>query len=103
MRPHIVHTREAAGELGAYDYAVAARALELLSRREVARWGRDFDVLVTPTSAILPPVAGATMEAQHAAPWLRREVESGVEVIRVVDLEKRVARLATSDSAVSLG
>ncbi len=47
---------------------LAARTLELLSRREVARWGRDFDVLVTPTSAILPPVAGAILEAQHAAP-----------------------------------
>ena len=47
---------------------LAARTLELLSRREVARWGRDFDVLLTPTSAILPPKAGATMEAQHATP-----------------------------------
>ena len=35
---------------------------------EVARWGRDFDVLLTPTSAILPPVAGAILEAQHATP-----------------------------------
>ncbi len=47
---------------------LAARTLELLSRREVARWGRDFDVLLTPTSAILPPRAGAILEAQHAAP-----------------------------------
>ena len=47
---------------------LAARTLELLSRREVARWGRDFDVLLTPTSAILPPLAGAILEAQHAAP-----------------------------------
>ena len=47
---------------------LAARTLELLSRREVARWGRDFDVLLTPTSAILPPIAGAILEAQHAAP-----------------------------------
>jgi amidase len=66
--PHIVHQRGLADETGAYDYALAARTLELLSREEVARWGRDFDVLLTPTSAILPPVAGATMEAQHATP-----------------------------------
>jgi amidase len=66
--PHIAHQRELAGQTGAYDYVLAARTLELLSRREVARWGRDFDVLVTPTSAILPPKAGATLEAQHAAP-----------------------------------
>jgi amidase len=68
--PHIAHQRRLAGEAGAYDYVLAARTLELLSRQEVARWGRDFDVLLTPTSAILPPVAGATMEAQHAAPEL---------------------------------
>jgi amidase len=68
VEPHIAHQRRAAGELSAYDYALAARALELLSRREVARWGRDFDVLLTPTSAILPPLAGAVLEAQHAAP-----------------------------------
>jgi amidase len=66
--PHIAHQRQLAGEAGAYDYVLAARTLELLSRQEVARWGRDFDVLLTPTSAILPPVAGATMEAQHATP-----------------------------------
>jgi amidase len=68
VEPHIAHQRRAAGELSAYDYALAARALELLSRREVVRWGRDFDLLLTPTSAILPPQAGAVLEAQHAAP-----------------------------------
>ena len=66
--PHIAHQRQLAGDTGAYDYVLAARTLELLSRQEVARWRRDFDVLLTPTSAILPPVAGATMEAQHATP-----------------------------------
>jgi amidase len=68
VEPHIAHQRAASSELGAYDYVLAGRTLELLSRREVARWGRDFDVLVTPTSAIVPPVAGAILEAQHAAP-----------------------------------
>jgi amidase len=68
VEPHIAHQRQASGDLGAYDYVLAARTLELLSRREVARWGRDFDVLLTPTSAILPPQAGAILEAQHAAP-----------------------------------
>lgn len=66
--PHIAHQRGRAGELGAYDYVLAARSLELLSRRETARWGRDFDVLLTPTSGILPPLAGAVLEAQYAAP-----------------------------------
>jgi amidase len=68
VEPHIAHQRRAASELGAYDYVLAARTLELLSRREIERWGRDFDVLLTPTSAILPPPAGAILEAQHSAP-----------------------------------
>ena len=66
--PHIVHQRALAGESGAYDYVLASKTLELLSRREVARWGREFDMLLTPTSAILPPKAGATLAAQHATP-----------------------------------
>jgi amidase len=68
VEPHIAHQRQASSDLGAYDYVLAARTLELLSRRELARWGRDFDVLLTPTSAILPPLAGSILEAQHAAP-----------------------------------
>ncbi|HEY4428126.1 MAG TPA: amidase [Solirubrobacteraceae bacterium] len=68
VEPHIAHQWAASHELGAADYVLAARTLELLSRREVARWGRDFDVLLTPTSATLPPQAGAVLEAQHAAP-----------------------------------
>jgi amidase len=68
VEPHSAHQRRVSGEVGAYDYVLAARTLELLSRREVARWGRDFDLLLTPTSAILPPLAGAILEAQHAAP-----------------------------------
>jgi amidase len=66
--PHIVHQRKLASETGAYEYVLAARTLELLSRRELVRWGRDFDVLVTPTSAIVAPKAGSILEAQHAAP-----------------------------------
>ena len=68
VEPHIAHQRRLSAELGAYDYVLAARTLERLSRREVMRWGRDFDVLLTPTSAILPPQAGAVLEAQHATP-----------------------------------
>jgi len=68
VEPHIAHQRRLAGETGSYEYVLAAKQLELLSRREVVRWGRDFDILLTPTSAILPPQAGAILAAQHAAP-----------------------------------
>jgi amidase len=67
--PHSRHAHEVAtSKYSAYDFVVAARKLEMLSRREVARWGHDFDVLLTPTSAILPPVAGEVLAAQHASP-----------------------------------
>jgi len=69
--PHIQHGHKVATEeLSAYDYVAAVAKLEQLSRREMARWGRDFDVLLTPTSAILPPPAGQILAAQHAAPEL---------------------------------
>jgi amidase len=69
VEPHNRHSHKVATtDISAYDYVLAAQTLERYSRREVARWGRDFDVLLTPTSAILPPLAGAILEAQHAAP-----------------------------------
>jgi amidase len=67
--PHNRHAYEAATDrVSAYEYVVAVQKLERLSRREVARWGEDFDVLLTPTSAILPPPTGSVLAAQHAAP-----------------------------------
>jgi amidase len=69
VEPHNRHAHEAATKRrSAYEYVVAARRLEIVSRREVARWGPDFDVLLTPTSPILPPPAGKVLEAQHATP-----------------------------------
>lgn len=70
VEPHIAHQRKLSGEVSAFDYVTAARTLERLSRDQLVRWGRDFDVLLTPTSAILPPVAGSILAAQHAAPDL---------------------------------
>ena len=69
VEPHNRHAYEAATDrVSAYEYVVAAQRLERLSRREVARWGRDFDLLLTPTSGILPPPTGQILTAQHAAP-----------------------------------
>jgi amidase len=67
--PHNRHAYEVANErVSAYEYVVAVQKLERLSRREVARWGKDFDLLLTPTSAILPPSTGQILTEQHAAP-----------------------------------
>ncbi len=68
VEPHVAHQHELSEEISAGDYVQAGRALELISRRELVRWGRDFDVLLTPTSGIEPPVAGSILAAQHAAP-----------------------------------
>jgi amidase len=69
VEPHNRHAYEAATDrVSAYDYVVAVQKLERLSRREVARWGADFDLLLTPTSGILPPPSGQVLTAQHAAP-----------------------------------
>ena len=69
VEPHNRHAYESATErVSAYDYVVAVQKLERLSRRDVAAWGRDFDVLLTPTSAILPPPSGEILAAQLAAP-----------------------------------
>ncbi|HXQ61274.1 MAG TPA: amidase [Acidimicrobiales bacterium] len=59
----------AAGQ--AVDGLTVVRALHDLqsaSRSVVARWGRDFDILVTPTMSIEPPVAGAVLAEAHAHP-----------------------------------
>jgi amidase len=68
VEPHIAHQRRLGDERPANEYVLAGYRLELISRQEVARWGRDFDVLLTPTAAIEPPAAGAILAAQHAAP-----------------------------------
>jgi hypothetical protein len=39
----------------------------------------------------------APIEAKHDAPWLRKATRDGVETIIVVDLEKRVGRIATPE------
>lgn len=68
VEPHIAASRRKASEVGSYDLIVAVKALERMSRGIVARWGSEFDVLVTPATAILPPEVGAVLAAAHAEP-----------------------------------
>jgi len=68
VEPHIAAQYANAGGRSTLEYARVAKDIELLSRRVTAAWGRDFDVLVTPTMAVPPPPAGALMEASHANP-----------------------------------
>ncbi|HEV3229230.1 MAG TPA: amidase [Solirubrobacteraceae bacterium] len=66
--PHIAAQVANAQSRSAFEYARVAKDIELLSRELMAPWGRDFDVLVTPTMAVPPPPAGAIMEVTHADP-----------------------------------
>ena len=65
--PHIQANRATAQGVDSLSYVAAVHTLQRFSRREVARWGREFDVLLTPTLSILPPPVGLLAEI-HAAP-----------------------------------
>ncbi|HWH43437.1 MAG TPA: amidase [Thermoleophilaceae bacterium] len=66
--PHNRAGYEDAQHLTALQYAEASRYLQLRSRELVAPFGRDFDVLVTPTLSIEQPQVGSVLEAAHATP-----------------------------------
>lgn len=58
------------------EYARAAALLQVESREVVAQWGRDFDVLLTPTMACPPPPVGAVLSEAHDNPGGLRVTET---------------------------
>jgi amidase len=68
VEPHIAYQHGVAHEVPSIQYVYAVKQLERMSREMIAPWGRDFDVLLTPTMAITPPPVGAVLEASHANP-----------------------------------
>lgn len=66
VEPHIRTNREAALEVDSLAYVTAVHALQRFSRQLTARWGTEFDVLLTPTMTIVPPKAGEILAAVHA-------------------------------------
>jgi amidase len=64
--PHIQANREVARAVDSLTYVAAVHRLQRLTRDFMGRWGREFDVLVTPTMTIAPPVAGEILAAVHA-------------------------------------
>jgi amidase len=65
--PHIQASRAAAQGIDSLTYVGAVHTLQRFSRTLVARWGSEFDVLLTPTLSILPPKVGV-LEEVHADP-----------------------------------
>jgi len=68
VEPHNARGRRAGEAVDGLTVVRSLRALQHHSRRMVARWGREFDVLVTPTMSIEPPRAGLVLAEAHAHP-----------------------------------
>jgi amidase len=67
--PHVQAARQTAAALDSLDYVAAVHALQGETRRLVAHWGVDWDVLVMPTMPIEPPLAGDVLAASRAHPY----------------------------------
>jgi amidase len=67
VEPHIRADRAAAQAVDSLTYTRSVRDLQMWSRRVVARWGAEFDLLLTPTMSIEPPRAGEILAAVHGA------------------------------------
>jgi len=68
LEPHNQISYAAGEALSGIDLMRAISELQRVTRTVLPRWGRDFDLLVTPTMAILPPVAGSIMAQCHEHP-----------------------------------
>lgn len=68
LEPHNRAGLEAGRALDSVELVRALGVLQRITRQVVAHWGRDLDVLVTPTMAILPPPAGSVLDQVHAHP-----------------------------------
>lgn len=68
LEPHNRASHAAGQALSAIDLVRAVGELQRVSRNVVSRWGQEFDLLVTPTMAILPPEAGSIMAQCHEHP-----------------------------------
>ena len=68
VEPHNAAGRAAGHAIDGLAIVQSLNDLRRGTRSVVARWGRDFDLLVTPTMSIEPPAAGEVLAAVHAEP-----------------------------------
>lgn len=66
--PHIAASYAAGQQVDSITFVRAMGELQRISRTSVARWGDQFDLLVTPTMAVEPPEAGLVLEKSHDQP-----------------------------------
>jgi amidase len=65
--PHVRGARQAAQAVDSLVYERSVYELQRWSREFVVQWGRDFDILVSPTMCTEPPRAGEVLAAAHEA------------------------------------
>jgi amidase len=66
--PHLRRRMERATARHSGTYTRTAAMIQEESRTVVAQWGRDFDVLLTPTMACPPPLAGRVLNEANDDP-----------------------------------
>ena len=68
VQPNNQASRQFAQGVDSLDYVAGVESLQRWTRQVNAQWGREFDVLVTPTMPVLPPRAGEVLQAISEAP-----------------------------------
>jgi amidase len=68
VEPHNVVGHAAGQGVDGLTVVASLHELQRATRAVVSRWGSEFDVLVTPTMSIEPPVAGSVLAEAHAHP-----------------------------------
>ena len=66
--PHVQASRAKAQAVDSLTYVAAVHELQRHRRVSVARWRRDFDVLMTPTMTVLPPPVGLLADIHARCP-----------------------------------
>ncbi|MDX3522693.1 amidase [Streptomyces scabiei] len=74
--PYLQTLRAQALSRNCAEYAQGVALLQLESREIVAQWGRDFDVLLTPTMACTPPPVGTVVQEKNTDPTGFRMTET---------------------------
>lgn len=68
LDPYIRYRFDRATSFHAGEYVALANRLQWESRQVVAQWGRDFDVLLTPTTACVTPLVSTAYNEANATP-----------------------------------
>lgn len=68
LDPYIRYRFDQAKTFHAGEYVALANNLQWETRQVVAQWGRDFDVLLTPTTACPTPLVGSVYDEANSMP-----------------------------------